>query len=67
MRNRLIKIKWNDQTFLNFQNMVNVHNEFLISDDPYFSESNGDSHIGLEGHKVIANNIIKNIEKDLYE
>lgn len=67
MKSRLISIKWGGQTFLNFQNMVNKHNEFLISDDPYFTESNGDSHISLEGHKVIAENIIKNIEKDLHE
>lgn len=67
MKNRLIPIKWNGQTFLNFQNMANKYNQFLISDDPYFTESVGDSHISLEAHKVIAGNIIKNIEKDLYE
>jgi hypothetical protein len=67
MKNRLIQIKLGNQTFLNFQNMVNTHNQFLISHDPYFSESNGDSHISLKGHRIIADNIIKNIEKDLYE
>jgi hypothetical protein len=67
MKSRLIPIKWNGQTFLNFQNLANKHKHFFISDDPYFTKSVGDSHIGLEGHKVIAENIIKNIEKDLYE
>lgn len=64
LNNRFIKIKYLEEEFLYIQALANKHNKFLISDDPYFAESPGDSHVSLAAQRLIADSIIQKINKD---
>jgi hypothetical protein len=66
LNSRLIKLNYQNKSFDTIRELTNKHKEMTIDNDPYF---NGyvytDHHPSKKCHEVIADSIIKNIEKNI--
>jgi len=65
MKERFFKITYNDVEYINIKELTTKNNHLLISGDVQNLGGNPprDGHLSLEGHKVVAKSIIKEIEK----
>jgi hypothetical protein len=65
MKNRLIRFTNKDKEYNNFKTLMMSNNDLIISKDKKKLGKNPpqDGHLSLEGHQIVAKNIIKFIEK----
>jgi hypothetical protein len=65
MKNRLIQFKYKDNEYINFKDLIKANHYLQISGDVKNLGENPpqDGHLGLVGHQIVAENIIKFIEK----
>lgn len=64
MNKRFIPILYDNNIINSFEEFMEVYPEMMIQNDSYFEKSNGDGHLSLNAHKIIADSIIKKIKEN---